>query len=106
MSEVVEVAPGNAITVIEVDQSVISLGGTQVIEVGYLQPGGSVGDKYYNQDFNAENPIAVNHGLHKHPAVHVEDTAGTEVIVDIDHVDDDNLTITYVGLTSGTIYCN
>ena len=48
----------------------------------------------------------VNHDLNKFPSVTVVDSAGTQVIGDIQHIDNDNLTITFINQFSGKAYLN
>lgn len=48
----------------------------------------------------------VNHDLNKFPSVTIVDSAGTQVIGDVQHVDNDNLTITFINQFSGKAYLN
>lgn len=48
----------------------------------------------------------VPHNLGKNPSVTVVDTGGTTLEADVSYVDDDNLTITFLGACSGTAYLN
>jgi hypothetical protein len=64
-------------------------------------------DKHYA--FNQASPSAswtINHGLNKFPSVTVVDSAGTQVLGDVQHIDNDNLTITFVNQFSGKAYLN
>lgn len=106
MTEIIEVSAAQALTVIEIDQQVISLGGIQVIEVGYMQPGGSVGDKSFAQEFNSVTSVVVNHNLEKRPAVAVVDTADQVCWADVTYIDDNNVLVEFDAVNSGYIYCN
>lgn len=65
-----------------------------------------IGDKYFRQDFNVSTELAINHGLHKRPSITVVDSAGDEVVVDVDYIDDDNVRLDLAGGFSGSVYCN
>jgi hypothetical protein len=49
---------------------------------------------------------AIAHNLGKRPCVAVVDSAGTEVEGDVQHVDDNSLTIGFSAAFSGEAYCN
>lgn len=49
---------------------------------------------------------SIAHNLGKFPSVAVVDSAGTEVIGDVQHIDDNNLTITFSSAFSGKAYLN
>jgi hypothetical protein len=106
VTEIIEVSAAQAMTVVEIDQQVISLGGMQVIEVGYMQPGGSVGDKSFTMEFNSVNSVTVNHNLEKRPAVSVVDTADQVCWADVTYIDDNNVLVEFGAVNSGFIYCN
>jgi len=67
-------------------------------------------DKHYAfTDHTQANPSAIwtiNHGLNKFPSVTVVDSAGTQVFGDVDHTDNNNLTITFINQFSGKAYLN
>lgn len=46
----------------------------------------------------------VDHFLNGHPAVHVEDSAGTDVVGDVRYLDRDHLTITFAVPFAGTAF--
>lgn len=48
----------------------------------------------------------INHELNKFPSVTVVDSAGTQVIGDVQHTDNNNLTITFINQFSGKAYLN
>lgn len=75
--------------------------------VGPPGPAGSGGDLSYVH--NQAVPAAVwtvNHNLGKRPSVTVEDSAGTDVVGEVDHVNANTLTITFTAGFSGTAYLN
>ena len=53
-----------------------------------------------------ESVWEVTHSLNKKPSVTVVDSAGTQVLGDVQHIDNDNLTITFVNQFSGKAYLN
>ena len=67
----------------------------------------SSGDKHVT--FTQASPSTtwnVNHSLNKFPSVTVVDSAGTQVIGDVQHIDSNNLTITFINQFSGKAYVN
>jgi hypothetical protein len=67
----------------------------------------SATDKHF--EFTQASPSitwTVNHDLNKFPSVTVVDSAGTQVFGDVDHIDNDNLTITFINQFSGKAYLN
>jgi hypothetical protein len=48
----------------------------------------------------------VNHNLNKKPAVSSIDTSGTEIYGEVEYVTDNQVTITYLTATGGTVTCN
>ena len=63
-------------------------------------------DKYFRMDFGVSTSVTVNHNLSKRPAVTVVDSAGDEVVVDVQHVNDNQLILSIVGGFSGSVFCN
>jgi hypothetical protein len=62
-----------------------------------------------NFEFTQASPSStwsVSHDLNKFPSVTVVDSAGTQVIGDVQHIDNDNLTITFINQFSGKAYLN
>lgn len=108
MTEVVEVISTQVVGVVEVDQQVVELAATDqhVVEVGYTQPGGTLGDAFFSQEFNAVNSILVTHNLGKRPSITVVDTAGTVGVASVFYINDNSCLVTMTIPTSGTIYCN
>lgn len=65
------------------------------------------GDKYYEYEWRKPvTAIKINHNLNKKPSVTVIDTAGNEIIGDVDYVDQDNLTLKFSAAVRGTAYLN
>jgi hypothetical protein len=69
-------------------------------------PPGVSGDKNFTQAFSSATSVTVDHNLGKFPAVSVFDTAGDEIIGDVDHETINQLIITFGVATSGTVVCN
>lgn len=78
----------------------------------YLMADGSIsnaiqGDKEYEHDQGVSAATwNVQHNLNKYPAVHVADTARTFVLGQVEHIDKNNLTITFNAAFSGYAYLN
>src|SRR5438270_484493 len=71
---------------------------------GLPGPGGS--DKNFTQPFTLASSVTVPHKLGKYPAVTILDSAGDECEGAVDHIDNNNLTVTFSAVFSGTIICN
>jgi len=68
--------------------------------------GGSA-DKNYTETFGAPLLVwTVNHNLNKKPSVSSIDTSGTEIYGEVEYVTDNQVTITYLTATGGTVTCN
>ena len=52
------------------------------------------------------NTWNINHQLNKFPSVTIVDSAGTQVIGDVQHTDTTNLTVTFINQFSGKAYIN
>lgn len=63
-------------------------------------------DKYYVQNFLATTLVLVEHNLLKYPAVTVHDSAGDEVVGEVEHLSVNMLRITFSAPFSGIITCN
>lgn len=63
-------------------------------------------DKHYSQSFTDETSVSVNHNLGKFPSVTVLDSSGYEVICGVQHIDNNNLTLTFSESKTGNVYCN
>jgi hypothetical protein len=68
--------------------------------------GAGTGDKTYSQAFSVASSVVVPHNLQKYPAVTVLDSAGDEVIGDIEFTDLNNLIVSFSAPFSGTVTCN
>lgn len=64
------------------------------------------GDKNYTQAFTGVSSVAVPHNLAKYPAVSIIDSAGNEMVGQVQHVDTNNITVTFTGNNTGTVICN
>lgn len=53
-----------------------------------------------------ETTVTVSHNLGKRPAVTVVDTAGSEIVCDVRHDDDNTVTLTFSAPLRGTAYFN
>jgi len=60
----------------------------------------------HTQDFINTNTVLVNHGLNRYPSVTVVDTAKTEFGVEIQHIDENSLTVMMTLPMSGKVFCN
>src|SRR3954467_10942682 len=80
----------------------------EVIGFGPRGPSGAdgTGDKNYTQTFTDSSSVTVDHNLGKYPAITVIDTAGDEVIGDVDHVGLNQVVISFGAAFSGMVICN
>ena len=68
---------------------------------------GATTDKNYTETFGAPLLVwTVNHNLNKKPAISCIDTSGTEIYGEVDYVTINQVTITYLTATGGTVTCN
>ena len=66
-----------------------------------------IGDKHYiHEQSSASNVWHVVHNLDKKPSVSSVDSSGTVVYGNIEHINDNELKITFKYPFSGTAYCN
>lgn len=77
-----------------------------VQHVGRRGPPGADADNNFTQPFTNLAVVEVNHNLGKRPSVVVVNSAGDEVIGDVNHIDEDNLTLTFSSSFSGVVSCN
>jgi len=78
-----------------------------VAEVRPIGPTGGGGDKHYTHvQVSAQLVWNVAHNLGKRPTVAVVDSAGTQVVGEVDYVDDNHLTVTFTAPFGGRAYCN
>lgn len=65
------------------------------------------GDKHYRHvQGSASDTWVISHALGKRPAITVTDSAGTEVIGDVQHINDNLTIISFAGIFSGEAVCN
>jgi hypothetical protein len=84
-------------------------GNVEVISVGIQGPQGPPGpsgDLHFEQIFTSLSTVTVTHNLNKKPAVTVIDSAGDEVVGDVDHTSNNQFVVTFSAPFSGTIFCN
>lgn len=68
---------------------------------------GGLGDKHFtHKQVTASATWTISHGLNKCPSVTVVDSAGTEVVGDVKHVDINTIRITFSAAFSGSAYIN
>ena len=63
-------------------------------------------DKHYVESFTNKNTVTVTHNMGKYPSVTVINSAGDEVIGDIEHISVNQLTANFSSGFSGKITCN
>jgi hypothetical protein len=64
-------------------------------------------DAHYVHDQSVASAVwTVAHNLGKHPSVSVVDTSGREVTGEVEHVDANNVELTFSAPFSGTAYLN
>lgn len=67
----------------------------------------SSGDKNYVHDQASPNSTwTITHNLNKRPAVSVVDSAGTQIICDVQYDSDNQVTLTFDDSTAGKAYFN
>ena len=67
-----------------------------------ISPGTVLPDKYYRHTQNLPDTLwNVSHNLDKYPSVTVIDTSGTEHEGEVQHIDQNNLTITFSAAFAG-----
>lgn len=65
-----------------------------------------VADKNYVQNFIASSFVTVNHNLNKIPSINVIDSAGDEVVGQVQHLNTNAATLTFNAPFSGQVTCN
>lgn len=82
---------------LNIDATTLKVGGTAV----------PVGPHEYTHVQNsAATTWNVVHGLGRHPAIMIVDSAGSVVEGDVDYVDSNNVTLTFSSAFSGKAYCS
>lgn len=64
------------------------------------------GDKNYTAEFGVTNTVAVNHNLNKYPSIEVIDSAGDEVIGEVEYLNTNQVIVRFMAPFSGRITCN
>lgn len=73
----------------------------------YLEAGDVVDDKNYKYEWRELlRTVTIQHNLMKYPSVTIVDTAGSEIIADVTHVDYRTVTISFSAPTRGTAFFN
>lgn len=98
--------------------------GYSTLAVTFIEGNGSlVGDKYYamayspkgqtdknfvssNIAFSADVAETINHNLNKFPSVTTVDSAGSHVVGDVQHINENSFTITFTSSFTGKVYAN
>ena len=88
-----------------VDGDILVKDGDGEFEAKWVQPF-SFDDKHFSADFIVSNYVAVNHGLNKYPAVSIMDSAGEEVVGEVDYLDTNHLIVKFTFPFSGRVICN
>ena len=63
-------------------------------------------DKHFVAEFIVTSTVAVNHNLNKYPSVAVMDTAGEEVVGQVEYLNTNQLVLKFAAPFSGRINCN
>ena len=114
----------NNFALYSVDTITDSGSGYSTLAVTFIEGNGSlVGDKYYamayspkgqtdknfvssNIAFSADVAETVNHNLNKFPSVTTVDSAGSHVVGDVQHINENSFTITFTSSFTGKVYAN
>ena len=72
----------------------------------FMWADGNLSDKHFRQDFSVTSEVTVTHSLAKLPAVTVLDSAGDVVEGTVNHINNQQLTVTFTAPFSGTVFCN
>lgn len=68
--------------------------------------GGTEGDKNYTESFTNQSQVTLTHNLGKYPAISVIDSAGDEVVGNVEYLDVNTVRISFVGSFTGIATCN
>lgn len=63
-------------------------------------------DKHFVAEFIVSSSVAVNHNLNKYPSVSVMNTAGEEVVGQVDYLNTNQLVVSFAAPFSGRVTCN
>ena len=61
---------------------------------------------YIHRQYDAASVWRIEHNLHCYPSVTVVDSADSKVTGDVDYIDQDTLTVSFVAPFSGSAYLN
>lgn len=92
-------------SVIEVNLQQTPTNNVTLQQVGRRGPKGD-GDKHFEQTFSPTDFLSVIHDLGKLPAVTIIDSAGTEVVGDVYHINNNQLTVSFTAAFGGKVICN
>jgi hypothetical protein len=114
----------NNFALYSIDTITDSGGGYSTLAVTFIEGNGSlVGDKFYamayspkgqtdknfvssNISFVANTAETVTHNLNKFPSVTTVDSAGSHVVGDVQHINENSFTITFTSSFTGKVYAN
>jgi len=114
----------NNFALYSVDTITDSGSGYSTLAVTFIEGNGSlVGDKFYAMayspkgqtdknfvsssiSFSADTPETINHNLNKFPSVTTVDSAGSHVVGDVQHVNNNSFIITFTASFTGKVYAN
>jgi hypothetical protein len=114
----------NNFALYSIDTITDSGGGYSTLAVTFIEGNGSlVGDKFYamayspkgqtdknfvssNISFVADTAETVTHNLNKFPSVTTVDSAGSHVVGDVQHINENSFTITFTSSFTGKVYAN
>ena len=114
----------NNFALYSIDTITDSGSGYSTLSVTFIEGNGSlVGDKFYAMayspkgqtdknfvsssiSFSADTPETINHNLNKFPSVTTVDSAGSHVVGDVQHVNDNSFIITFTASFTGKVYAN
>ena len=114
----------NNFALYSIDTITDSGSGYSTLAVTFIEGNGSlVGDKFYAMayspkgqtdknfvsssiSFSADTPETINHNLNKFPSVTTVDSAGSHVVGDVQHVNDNSFIITFTASFTGKVYAN
>ena len=106
-TQITQIAEAFNKTVVDIDITANTT--TRTITLTY-RDGFSISDSftfsYIHNQTGSSTTWTVNHNLNKYPSVSIVDSANTEVIGEVEHIDTNNLTIKFSEAFSGKAYIN
>ena len=94
------------VTEIELTDSIMVVTSEQENLISCSDLSDYIDKSYVHNQNSASNEWTVTHNLRKYPTIHVQDSAGTNVIGDIEYIDANTLKIYFSSAFSGKAYCN